>query len=531
MVEPFRILDLGAHDGFITNFIARKAKEAGRTLHVDGLDANAHAVELFNQRLERDGIPGKCHQGLAEDAWTYFKMHTYDAVIMFELLEHAPDVNALLSAAEGMVKFNGRVYVSTPNGTFGAGNNPHHLHVWSMADLFDLLRHRGKVHDALPGPDGVSVVSYSPRGGNRQEVAIYLGPGWEEWAPTDIETKGLGGSETAACRLAEALQTYDCHVTVYGEVAPTASGQVLYRPHTAFDPTEHRDLLIVSRMPMVFNRKINADQKLLWLHDVDCGPMLVEDHMKQIDRIMCLSRWHHDHLLETYQFLTSADLYITRNGIEPSYFNPIEDRRNPHRAIYTSSPDRGLDLLLEWWPAVRERIPDAELVYGYASVYDAVAAKDKRIAAFRDHVRHLASNAAGTTNLGSLSQPMVAKEMLKSGVWLAPAYSTPASAAFNETFCIGAVEAAAAGCWRVMSAWGALEERDESEHSIWVPGIDPGIDLYPDEGAFVEAICGAMRQSEAGFSEQSQQALEMDWTEVAADMLAAPLPCPERVNA
>jgi hypothetical protein len=36
-------------------------------------------------------------------------------------------------------------------------------------------------------------------------------------------------------------------------------------------------------------------------------------------------------------------------------------------ALYTSSPDRGLDFLLELWPRVREQVPDAELHCAYAN--------------------------------------------------------------------------------------------------------------------------------------------------------------------
>ncbi len=522
MTEPFRILDLGAHDGFVTNFIARQAKQSGKTLHVDGVEANRHACELFNERMKRDGITGTCKQGLAEHAPELFRTHSYDAVVMFELIEHAPVVTTLLRAAEEMCKFNGRVYVSTPNGTFGAGSNPHHLRVYTLTDLFDLLRRRGHVHDVLPGPDGVSVISYSARTYPKKEVAIYVGPGWEPWMPSDIETKGLGGSETAAVRLANALVEHDCRVTVYAETPPGAVDQILYKSHETFDPTDRRDLVIVSRIPEVFARKLNTKASLLWFHDTDVGPRLNEQLASVPDKIMCLSQWHHDHLLKTYPFLTDDRLYITRNGIEPSYFSPRVDgrliERNPHRAIYTSSPDRGLDLLLEWWPEVRERIPDAELAFAYATVYEAVAQKDPRIGAFRDHVRSLSSQ-PGVTNLGSLSQPNVAGEMLASGVWLAPSYSTPAGQPFYETFCIGAVEAAAAGCVRVMSQWGALEERDEHPTSFWVPPIEPGTP-YPDGPAFVDAIVEAMQTAE-GDVPQSGQARDMDWDEVAADMLAA----------
>lgn len=519
--DTFKILDLGAHDGFVTNFIGRQAAKAGgHRFHIDGVEANPKAVRLFNERMKRDGITGECKQGLAEDAPSLFKHHDYDAVVMYELLEHAPDVDALLWAAETMVKFKGRIYVSTPNGTFGSGNNPHHLRVWSMLDLFDLLRHRGQVHDAVPGPDGVSIVSYSPRSRGDKKVAIYCGQGWEQWSPSDIQTKGLGGSESAAVRVADILaDEFQCEVTLYGEVSGGAAGQVLYRPHQSFDPMDKRFLVISSRIPEIFSRKVNADHKLLWMHDTDCGPRLTEQLADRIDRIMCLSRWHEGHLLSTYPFLTSDKLYITRNGIDPTYFtNGSRDGRSAHRAIYTSSPDRGLDLILEWWPAVREQIPDAQLAYAYATVYQAIADKDPRIGAYRAHVARLADQ-EGVTNLGSLSQPAVADQMESSGVWLAPSYSTPAKQAFYETFCIGAVEAAAAGCVRVMSSWGGLAERDESEDSIWVNPVEPG-EPYPDQKSWVDAIVEAMTLAEAPVT-PSKQALDMDWVEVAADMLAA----------
>lgn len=523
MTDNFRILDLGSHDGFVTHFIARKAKEAGRTLHVDGIEANKHGVALFNKRAVEQGIPGKCEHGLAGDATTLFHGEKYDAVIAFELLEHVANVDDFLDTVEPMCTATGRIYVSTPNGTFGAGNNPHHLHCWTIMELFDILRKRGHVHDAMPGPDGVSVISYTPfsrRDIQRPVVGIYCGPGWEQWAPSDIEHKGLGGSETAAVRLANALATYDAHVTVYGEVSVGAVGQVVYKHHSAFDPQDFRDLLIVSRIPEVYDRRVNAVRSLLWMHDTDAMDRLTPYRAEQVDRVMCLSQWHHDHLAAMYPFIKDK-LYITRNGIDPSYFQRPEGMgRLPHRAVYTSSPDRGLDLLLEWWPEIRRRVPDAELRYAYASVYDAVAARDPRIRAFRVELDRL-SEQPGVTNLGALTQPQVAQEMMQAGVWLAPSFSTPGGVQFNETFCIGAVEAAAAGCRRVMSQWGALTERDETGYpeSRWVPVSVDGSGL-PQQAEFIDAVVKAMTM-ESDYYEPSREALRMDWDEVAADFLAA----------
>jgi len=530
MGDHFRILDLGAHDGFVTQFCAKQAFESsGIKLYLDGLEANSAGVDTFNRRAEELGIPGHCKRGLVEDASSLWKPHSYDAVVAYELIEHVTDVDEFLTGIEQMVKVpTGRVYISTPNGTYGEGNNPHHLRTWNMTALFDILRRRGLICDALPGPDGVSVVSYTPRTWvpERKSVVIFTGSGWEKWAPSDIETKGLGGSETAAVRLAEALDAMGCLVTVYGEVTPGAAGQVLYKHHTAWDPTEECDLFIGSRIPEAFGRPIGARSKVLWMHDVDCGPRLTEELAEQIDRVMVLSQWHEGHVLDTYPFLAGFT-YITRNGIEPSYFE-IEDKpvRAPHRAVYTSSPDRGLDFLLRIWPRVRKHVPDAELWYAYANVYNAVAQKMPQIAAFRDHVRELADQ-PGVTNMGSLTQPSVARSMLSAGVWLAPSWSTPTKSKFHETFCIGAVEAAAAGCHRVMSAWGALEERDEQDASEWVADKDGQL----DEDEWVCAIVRAMTSADAalegdpkGLYAQCPEALAMDWQEVAADFLASCAP-------
>ena len=48
-------------------------------------------------------------------------------VCAFEVLEHVQSVDGFLTSLEQLVKPGGRVYLSTPNGCFGAGHNPNHL--------------------------------------------------------------------------------------------------------------------------------------------------------------------------------------------------------------------------------------------------------------------------------------------------------------------------------------------------------------------------------------------------------------------
>lgn len=507
----FRVLDLGAHDGFVTNWLAR---QLGGQLHVDGVELNSYGVSEFNRRAGRDQIDGECKRGRAEDAPDLFPIRSYDAVVAYELIEHVPDVDAFLYACERMCKDDGLVFISTPNGTFGTGQNPHHLWTWTAPQLYDLLRRRGEVVDMLPGEDGVTVLCYRPYFNwgvtSKPELAIYCGGGWEKWHPMDIETKGLGGSETAAVRLAEKMsEKYT--VTVYAECDTAAYKQVLFKHHASFDPMEERHTVISSRIPELVDRKVNAANVLLWMHDTDYGPRLTQERVEKFDAIMVLSEWHCEHVELMYPY-TDKKLVITGNGIEPAYFKGHDSERFPRVALYSSSPDRGLDLILKLWPRVREQVPDAELVYCYASVYDKIADTNAQIAAFREATRGLADQ-PGVQNLGSLTQPKLAKVMSEIGVWLAPSYNTVHDVPFCETYCIGAVEAAAAGCCIVVSDWGALPERTETAvNSVLIPAPEDGNGI--DEDQWVSGIVNAMTQVE---HEQSVTALATTWDVVASD--------------
>lgn len=449
-----RILDLGSSDGAIALWLARQLETQGVEARVDGMELNSQAVEIARRRLVEAGLEGRIACGDALAAPESFDAGTYDAVVAFEIIEHLAEPEQLLEVAEKMVKPNGRVYISTPDGVFGEGNNPLHLHAFRAFDLADMLRRRGQLQDMAVGQDGVTVASYTPAP-RRGDVAIYCGPGWEVWSPHDVELKGLGGSETAAIRLGQELSELGWVVTVYGDVEQGAFRDVIYQHHTKFDPMERREALIVSRIPELGDRPMNARRRILWMHDTDAGPRLTQQRAEAFDDVLVLSQWHRDHVGGMYPFLRPK-LRQVRNGIQRDYFDGDAPARRK-RVIYSSSPDRGLDILLELWPEVLEQVPDAELAHCYSAVYDRVAEQDPVVAEHREKIRKLAKQ-PGVSSLGSLAQPVLAREMRASLVWAHPSYSTPYEQPFHETSCIGAMEAQAAGCLPVASDWGALKE-------------------------------------------------------------------------
>jgi glycosyltransferase involved in cell wall biosynthesis len=512
-MTPLRILDAGCHDGFVGSYLR---DQFGEDIELYGIELHPDAAEKARER----GYTAVATD-MIENACLHFPLGSFDIIAAYEVVEHVPDVDRFLAGLEAMLKPDGQILVSTPDGCFGQGHNPHHLRALRSIDLADILRRRGRLEDMGVGGDGVTVAAYRPAR-KRGEIAVYAGPGWERWHPMDIATRGLGGSETAAYRLSEALSELGYVVTLYGECDQGMMRDVLVRDWRTFDPTEPRLAVISSRIPEMFDRHVEAEHKLLWVHDVDCGDRLTPERARKIDRILCLSGWHRSHLAARYPFAQDKLTQI-RNGIQPSYFTGEPTPERECRVLYTSSPDRGLDILLELWPRVREQVPDAELIHTYAPVYDRIAEQSPEIGRFRDRIRELAQQ-DGVTSIGGLSQPKLAELMRTAMVWAHPSYSTPSGTPFMETSCIGAMEAQAAGCYVVASAWGALNETVQTGALIpAAPRNDDGEIPYVSEDAFVAAIVRGLtdaRAQAAAQTEGPELALQLGWDGVG-EMIAA----------
>jgi len=503
------ILDLGAHDGYVSLWLARRLRERNVEVEITTVELMPLACKLARERYEREGFKATVIEDSAENAIVSRGLKDFDVVIAFELIEHVLSPSGLLLHAEQAVRPGGRVMISTPNGTYGLGNNPHHLRCWTLSELVDLLRHRGHIEQAIDGEDGISFVSYTPMARLR-DVAIHTGGAWQRWAPWDVETKGLGGSETAARFIAEEAERFGIVPTVYGTVERTYFKGALYEIAEAFDPFERTDILLASRIPEIADMTPQTGSLRLWIHDVDCGDRLTPARAERFDRFYVLSKWHASHIMERYPFLDPARIEITRNGIAPERFLPADlVERDPRRVLYTSSPDRGLLFLLRLWPEVHKRT-GAVLAHAYADVYDAIARADPMLMAHRNEIHKLSAQ-PGVERLGSLGQDDLARRMLGAALWIHPSWMDAYNIPFHETYCIGALEAAAAGCGLIGSNWGALAERLDEFGGVAVGKLDP--EVWVDE--IVTALEGDLRCSE----QATAHALTQTWADPALAML------------
>jgi glycosyltransferase involved in cell wall biosynthesis len=118
----------------------------------------------------------------------------------------------------------------------------------------------------------------------------------------------------------------------------------------------------------------------------------------------------------------------------------------PRRAIYSSTPFRGLNLLLHAWPLIRQTVRGAELhVFSSMKVY-----RDEENPKYQELYRQ-ATTTPGVTYHGSVGQAALRDAMTQCRVLAYPC-------SFYETSCITAMEAMAAGCGVAATAIGALPE-------------------------------------------------------------------------
>jgi glycosyltransferase involved in cell wall biosynthesis len=329
---------------------------------------------------------------------------------------------------------------------------------------------------------------------NPLDIVLFTGQAWESWNPEFLDETGMGGSETMAWEMSRRLVRLGHRVRVYADCGDNREKEGTFEgvewihwqkfldPPTAKGPT--CDVMISSRIPDLVDYDFKAKLKLGWVHDVSMGQGLTNKRALKFDRFLCLSNWHRSFFLSQYPFLHPDSVIVTRNGIDPNRYITSEVTRNPHRMIYSSSPDRGLQTVVKCMPLIRNFVPDATLhvYYGFENWEKHPDPGQKQLATA---IKGILSTYEpfGVVCHGRVPGKQLAIEQLKSGVW---AYSTW----FSETSCITAMEAQAAGCRIVTSPIAALNETVGNRGKMI-----PGDWLSPEyTKAFAEACVEALTQ-------------------------------------
>lgn len=289
-------------------------------------------------------------------------------------------------------------------------------------------------------------------------AVLYTGPAYETWSANSIVKGGIGGSETAVIQMSRELTNLGYRVVVFADKPADFSGEVLdagcikwkhFSEFPAFVDANYIDIFVASRMVDSFTLPIRSGKNLVWVHDLWLSPHAqLPECERKVDNYLCLSPWHKKFFTQHHR-IDPARVLVTRNGIDLTRFLGAESaKRDPYRFIYSSSPDRGLEALLDMWPEIRSIQPDANLriFYGFDNWLKNANDQDKvsieRIMTKLDQPGILAP--------GRIDQGQLAQEMLSATFFAYPTW-------FWETSCISAMEAQAAGLCIITSKVAALE--------------------------------------------------------------------------
>ena len=285
----------------------------------------------------------------------------------------------------------------------------------------------------------------------------------------DIATpreRPLGGSQSAMCYLAAALARRGQRVTTLtGTTKPREIDGVnclRYEnfPADIFAPAD--TLIVVLNGPaevIQAVRQVVPQQRpaVLWTQHAHDQPAMQGLRntacAQQWDQIVCISDWQKQ-MFHLELGVSPDRIDVQRNAISPLFEHMYRDvdhltkaKAGKLRLVYTSTPFRGLDLLLACFPAIRRLHPQCTLdVFSSMQVYGQWGSQDEYQPLY-DQCR----STEGAHYRGSVSQTELAKQ-LEGATMLA--YPNT----FAETSCIAAMEALAAGLLVISSDLGALPE-------------------------------------------------------------------------
>ena len=274
--------------------------------------------------------------------------------------------------------------------------------------------------------------------GQSKNILIYTGFVDVEWNYTYMQNNALGGSEKAAAYLSKCFPT-DYTIYIIGHVKNETIDNVHYihlNKLTILMETTPFHTVIVSRYISFYEmfKTCSFYQSVIWAHDIELlsygcyfnVTQLLSKWDKYIDKCICLTEWQHTLFAEKYPTLKDK-IIVINNGLDiDSFVNISTNKKIKNKFIYSSRPDRGLSKLLELWPQILTKIPDATLV---VSCYVTFPSNSNDV--LLKNV--IDDNSNSIKFLGKLTAEELYKEMATSEYWLYPTH-------WPETSCITALE-------------------------------------------------------------------------------------------
>ncbi len=272
-----------------------------------------------------------------------------------------------------------------------------------------------------------------------------------EYSPDSPLYRALGGTQSALCYLMLQLVQRGVDVTLVNTIKHPGTYLGIKCPGLEIDFAGFDAVVVINGAIGKQVRNLGCRCKMfLWTgHDVNQPGVedLKDPEEKKVwDGFIFVSDWQAGWYEKVYG-IDRAKMCIIRNAISP-FFEHLQRRpinlKNPI-FVYTSTPFRGLDVLLLAFPTIRRAFPESRLkVFSGMSIYgDEI---DNYTPLYE-----LAKVIPGVDYIGPVDQKRLARELADADILAYPN-------TFAETSCIAVMEAMGAGLLVYTSDKGALSE-------------------------------------------------------------------------
>ncbi len=314
------------------------------------------------------------------------------------------------------------------------------------------------------------------------------------------KNRPLGGTESAMIDMAAALARLGHRVCVFTEVdAPGNYSGVEYyswRDFESFAENHSLDIFICLRQLLPLMARRWAKVQIYFSPDAYDQPFLnralsfrFEAHQEFhevglfnlscatpfVDAVFCVGEWQAQTFCEHFK-ISRKKIHVVHNGFLPQNFSPLPLSQRKRQIVYASTPFRGLEYLLKYFPQIRSEVPDATCqVMSGMQIYGMSDAQDQK----EYSALYQLADQPGVKLCSPLPKPALAVELSKSRVMAYPN-------TFAETFCMAVLEAQAAGLPVVTTSLAGLQERIEDQKEGFLISGHPSQEGYREK--FITAV-------------------------------------------
>lgn len=347
--------------------------------------------------------------------------------------------------------------------------------------------------------------------------------GYHPWTGLNINTTGVGGSETYIIEMARYIKQHG----FFGKVivfcnTPDKKEEVfegvIYRHlegYNKFINTNYVHTCIISRYSEYLPLTIRGYSENVYfvIHDIYPIGCIIPNDIK-LKNILCLSEWHTSIICKEYSTLESK-IVPFYYGIDHNKFF-IENSKDinykdRYKFIYSSFPNRGLYELLIMWRKIYQYQPQATLhIYSDVNHTWSNSVEPEKMNNIRDLLNEYLSKNMGIYYHGWVNKTELANAWKTAGIWLYPC-------TFKETFCLTALEAAATKTLVITNDLGALQ--NTAKRGIIIPGDATTIEWQEKTLQIVYSILNNELDTSFIIQENYEWAYPLTWKNQAMKLL------------